>query len=445
MESQRQWTFLQPAPDCQNNRETVIAGLACCLWFVAIILRRAELPDWTTFEMLFEASSFIVFAGIPIFFLATPSGEKWAQRVLLPRQGLVVQVTLCTVLGLFIGIGHALPLTPKHFPWLDTLKVLFFPQQFWLNSALFLGGIFIASRIPFAALALRQTLATEPNRTWRPMRSLAVLLVLHTLYLALRQGTALEGLVVGLTYGLVCWGIGRLGKGTPSAPIRLLPADGLLMVLCAGIIYSFSIPSFSFGVFIAVDLFILVLIYGLGLGRAHFGYSFQMRRSDGWGVLQMMVIAILLLVPLAVLSGFVQPERIGQQVSVSKLVSYFILFTFRVGIFEEVFFRTGLMVLWRDLLQSRTLPLSPERQVWFAAGGSSVLFGLAHIGNQSSGGSSLTTEAYAVTYIGLATLASLCYALAFARSNRLAPPILVHGFVDTTAVLLLGGFLSVPF
>jgi membrane protease YdiL (CAAX protease family) len=436
-----QWEFLQPKP-YRQSRETVIAFLACCLWFGAIVLRRSELSDWTTPEILFEASTFVIFAGIPVFFLATPLGEKWVQRVLLPRQGLATQIILCTALGCFIFIGRILPLNPNHFPWLDTFKVLFIPQQFWLNSALFLGGIFVVARIPFAALRLRQASGTGHNL--RQNRELCLLLLLNALYLASRQGTPLEGLVVGITYGLVCWVISRWGQTKSPEPDRLLPVDFLLMVLCAGIIYPLSLPSFSVGVFIAVDLFILVLIYGTELGRAHFGYSFQMRRQDMWIVLQVMIIAILLLIPLALLSGFVQPERTGQYFSWTKLASYFTLFTFRVGIFEEIFFRAGLMVLWRDLLQHRTPPISPNKQVWIAAGGASVLFGLAHIGNQS-GSSSLTTGAYTVTYIGLATLASLCYSLAFARSNRLAPAILVHGFVDTTAVLLLGGFLSVPF
>jgi membrane protease YdiL (CAAX protease family) len=47
--------------------------------------------------------------------------------------------------------------------------------------------------------------------------------------------------------------------------------------------------------------------------------------------------------------------------------------------------------------------------------------------------------------MALATLASMLYSIAFAKTNRLAIPILIHGFVDTVAVVLLGGSLAVPF
>jgi membrane protease YdiL (CAAX protease family) len=438
----KQWEFLQPKP-YPGRREGAIALLACTLWFGAIVLRRSEFPDWSATEILFEASSFAVFAGIPVFFLATSQGERLAQRILLPRQGLAAQGILCAVLGAYLSIGHGLRLSSEHFPWLEVLNRLFVPEQFGLNTALFLGGVFVAARIPFVALTLRRI-----PLHWRDVlkaRQLVLLLLLNTLYLSLRQtGTSLEGLWVGLIYGLVCLGMSWVGWPKRSSGDRLFPSDFFLMMLCVGIIYHFSTPSFSFGVFIAVNLFILVLIYGTGLGRVHFGYSFQMRRADWKVLVQMMVIAASILVPLALFSGFVQPERVGRGFSLLKIVSYFVLFTFRVGIFEEIFFRSGVMVLLRDQLQHSKRQYPPQFIAGLSALGCSVLFGLAHIGNQA-GDSHLAPWVYATIYIGLATIASLCYALTFARTNCLAPPILVHGFVDTTAVLLLGGFLSVPF
>jgi membrane protease YdiL (CAAX protease family) len=277
------------------------------------------------------------------------------------------------------------------------------------------------------------------------------LLLLNTLYLGLhRTGNPIEGIAVGLTYGLVCLGISwpkwkpPLSRDSCAPRVRLIPADFFLMILCAGIIYCFSTPSFSFGVFIAVDLFILVLIYGTGLGRAHFGYSFQLRPSDGWVLLRNIAIASLVLIPVAIASGFVHPQGVAN-FSLLKVLSYFALFTLRVGIFEEIFFRSGLMVLFRDLLQARTHKPSPQALVWIPALGCSLLFGLSHIGNEAIANTTLEPWQYKGLYILLATIASLFYSIAFAQTNRLAPPILIHGFVDTTAVLLLGGFLTVPF
>lgn len=434
-------------PQLYNGRgEIAIAVLFCTLWVSAIAVRLSGVEGWSLAEILFEASAFGIFAAIPVFFLATPWGERLAHRILLPNQGLTAQIILCAALGMYVSLGHILTLNPKHFPWLVQLDNLFVPGQFWFNILLFLGGVFVATRIPFVMLELRQV----PFH-FKAQRQLGGLLLLNTLYLGLhRTGNPMEGIAVGLTYGLVCLGISgpkwknHRSRDSCAPRVRLIPADLFLMILCAGIIYYFSTPSFSFGVFIAVDLFILVLIYGTGLGRAHFGYSFQLRPSDGRVLLKNIAIASLVLIPIAIASGFVRPQGVAS-FSPLKVLSYFALFTLRVGIFEEIFFRSGLMVLFRDLLEARTDKPSPQPLVWIPALGCSVLFGLSHIGNEAITNTTLAPWQYKGLYILLATTASLFYSITFAQTNRLAPPILIHGFVDTTAVLLLGGFLVVPF
>jgi membrane protease YdiL (CAAX protease family) len=419
--------------------ESAIALLSTCLWFIAIVLRLSAFPDWTFAEILFEAGSFAIFAAIPIFFLATPNGEQFAHRVLLPNHGLTVQSILCLALAIYIGIGHSLGINPKHFPWLEQLEQLFISGQFWLNTLLFLSGVFIAARIPFVVLDTRQT-----PFLLKEHRELCLLLVLNLLYLTLHNtGNPLEGFWIGIVYGLVCLGMNWPGWKKPQGHNHLIPFDLFLMILCTGIIYVASTPSLSFGVFIAVDLFILVLIYGIGLGRAHFGYSFQIRPRD-WRVLGGMIeIATLVLIPLALISGFVKPEH-AIQLSWGNVLSYFALFTLRVGIFEEIFFRSGLMVFIRDQLQQNST-LSSRKITILSAIGCSILFGLAHIGNEASANTALAPWQYKGLYILLATTASLFYSATFAQTNRLAPSILIHGFVDTTAVLLLGGFLAIPF
>jgi membrane protease YdiL (CAAX protease family) len=439
------YPFIKPQP-YDGPGEIAIAVLFCILWVGAIAVRLSGVEDWSLAEILFEASSFGIFAAIPVFFLATHRGERLAHRILLPNQGLTAQIILCTALGMYVSLGHILHLNPKHFPWLVQLDHLFVLDQFWFNTLLFLGGVFVATRIPFVMLGLRQV----PFH-FKAQPQLCGLLLLNTLYLGLhRTGNPMEGIAVGLTYGLVCLGISwpkwkkHLRRDSCAPRVRLIPSDFFLMILCAGIIYCFSTPSFSFGVFIAVDLFILVLIYGTGLGRAHFGYSFQLHLSDGQVLLRNIAIASLVLIPVAIASGFVRPQSVAN-FSPLKVLSYFALFTLRVGIFEEIFFRSGLMVLFRDLLQAKTHKPSPQALVWIPALGCSVLFGLSHIGNEAIANTTLNPLQYRGLYILLATTASLFYSITFAQTNRLAPPILIHGFVDTTAVLLLGGFLVVPF
>lgn len=469
-----------------GRTEGVAAVLGICTWFVAIMVRLSLTGsgDWTWPEKLMEASSFAIFAALPIFGLATPTGERFAKQVLLPRQGLGFQALVCGLIGVLVGIGRSLQVNPLHFPWVTQMSDLGAPNQFYFNLALFLGGLFVALRIPFLLLPLRQKpLQQEPlqqGRPWQRGKSLRqqikshgelfFLLLLNLLYLCgvhtslwwpQPPGSEWEGLMIGLVYLALCLGMSgaigmpqrkasRRGSHQPYLDLSLDKphiADHLtsfdlgLMVLCAASIYWVSTPSFSFGVFIAVDLLILVVVYGSGLGRAHFGYSFQMRRVDWLALIQILAIALVTLVPLAVFSGFVQPQR--AEMSIAKILTYFALFTLRVGVFEEVFFRSGLMVFFRDQLLSRG-GASPQQITWISALGCSLLFGIVHIGNEASD-SGLSPWLYKSLYILLATAASMFYAIAFARSNRLAPAVLAHGFIDTVAVVLLGGFLSVPF
>ncbi len=495
------YIFLQPKP-YSGLGEGFIALLGITIWFAAILLRHhlPEAGNWPPSESLSEAFSFVAFAAAPVFGLATPQGEQFVKQVLLPKQGLGFQCLLCAALAVLIAFGKGLNFSPRHFNWIEQLNTLIITGQFWLNSALFLGGVFVALRIPFVVQSLRQN--PQPSLRWQ----LYGLLLLNTLYLSLHH-TAIpwEGFAISAVYGLVCLGLVWPSQIiTASLPQRLVPSDFGLMVLCVAILYWLSVPSFSFGVFIGVDLFVLVMIYGSGLGRSHFGYSFAMRHQD-WPVLGVIVgAAIVTLVPIATLSGFVQPTQAQNQFSPLRLAVYFVLFTFRVGIFEEVFFRSGLMVLLRDCLTHRaelsrpsasilspsslshspkTLSFShPRRRAnsgsprpfwargwrgsyscnnssqWRILGaqrsprtilllsvlGCSILFGLSHVGN-ASGTNPLTLWQYRGLYIALATSASMFYALAFAKTNRLAVPILVHGVVDTVAVVLLGGSLAVPF
>lgn len=439
----KQWAFLQPQP-YSGKGEGAIAVLGCLVWGAAILLRRSQLPDWTLVEACVESISFTVFAALPLFGLATPWGQRFAQRVLLPRQGLITQCLLCGGLALYLALGWRLGLSSQHFPGFEQLEGLWIPHAWVLNAVLFLGSVFVAARIPFVVLALGHSSRERTHRR-HLLQQLGLLLVGLGVLLGLRQqGIALEGVGVAVAYGLVTWSVIAPTQPKIGGRLSLTLRDLGLMVLCAGIIYLFSVPSFGFGVFIAADLFVLVLVYGRGLGREHFGYSFQLRWVDVGTVVIITAIAIAVLSPLALVSGFVQPDRAGQPLTLPTVLSYYTLFSLRVGLFEELFFRAGLMVLFRDLLLQRKAPLSPSALIGLSAFGSSLLFGIVHVGNRP-GESGLHPVAYAAIYIVLATLASGFYSLAFARTQRLGAAMLVHGCVDATAVLFLGGFLSVPF
>jgi membrane protease YdiL (CAAX protease family) len=441
--------FVQRKP-YSGQGESAIAFIFSGLWFFGIWLRlgSGDLGQWTLPEKLWEASSFVMFGAIPIFGLATPLGERVVQRFLLPREGLGFQLWLCLSLGVFVSAARLLGFPPEHFEGIQQLNALIWPNQFWGNTLLWLGGVFVAARFPFLMLAQRQVLQTRGRSLWQS-RSLLLCLGLNTLYLlAVHTNTfglhpghkSLEGYWISLLYILICGGMtwaGRKRQGQKTTPV-----DFFLMVLCIGILYWLSVPSFRFGVCVGVDLFIVAGIYGLGLGRAHFGYSFQLRGWDAWVWLRTILMAAIVLIPLSVLTGFVQPSTSTTLLTPSRWVSYFLLFSFRVGIFEEVFFRSGLMVFIRDAFPAKA---SPRTIAWWSAGFASVVFGLVHVGNEPGAASQLAPIYYKSLYIALATVASLFYSLAFGETNRLTASIWIHGFVDTTAVVLLGGFLAVPF
>jgi membrane protease YdiL (CAAX protease family) len=451
--------------------EVAFAAIACLLWFSAsLIWFHLDGETWTLLEQVIEASAFVVFAGLPIFCLATKPGEKFTQYWLLKRHGLWFQVIGCGAIFFYILLVKSTAHNVSQFRFLAQIENLVFAQNFWLNTGVYLLGLFAALRIPFLVLTWRQPVQSGPLSGVRemphPNRQLLLLTSFYLIYLVLSQ-TALvspalktenSGYAIALVY-LVTLGVIRLPITQKTSPNRFMVFDLLLSALCIYSIFSFTRPIFRFGIFIPVDLFIVVIIYGIGLGREHFGYSFQVRPQDVRYVAKMIAIAILLLVPAAFGLGFVSPKLVtaiaesgGLLPFLLKLFSFAILFSFRVGVFEEILFRAGLLIFIRDQLfihdqrQNSGKGLSDRRRTLIiAAVLCSIIFGLAHLGNSPSTDSFISFWQYKFAYLCLATLASLFYSLAFVETNRLWSSIVIHGFVDTTAVVLLGAELIAPF
>lgn len=460
--------------------EVAWGAIACLLWFSASMIRFSQDGEaWTVAEQIIESGAFVVFAGIPIFFLATKPGEKFVKYYLLKQHGLRFQLLVCGAMFLYLSLVKSTAQNLGQFRFLSQIENLVFAQNFWLNTGVFLLGVFAALRIPFLVLDWRRSRPWEPslaeprsraigksqNSTWQ----LWVCTGLYVLYVILSQ-TALvspalktenSGYWIALAY-LLTLGIMTLPITQKTSPTRFMVFDLLLSVLCIYSIFGFTRPIFRFGVFIPIDLFVVVIIYGIGFGREHFGYSFQVRPQDVRYVAQMIAIAILLLVPTAFGLGFVSP-KLGSAIAdsgglwtfVLKLFSFAVLFSFRVGVFEEILFRSGLLIFIRDQLFLRAQrrqggmgdqPMGDRRTyLVLAALLCSIIFGLAHLGNSPSADSFISFWQYKFAYLLLATLASMFYSLAFVETNRLWSSIVIHGFVDTTAVVLLGAELIAPF
>jgi membrane protease YdiL (CAAX protease family) len=446
-----------------GNGELAFAVIGCVVWFSAILIRLSfSSKSWTLTEKLVEATSFVIFAAIPIFFLATHEGAEFARRVLLRSNGLWFQTATCLLLGAYISIVKLLGLDPSRFSWLKQFDRLIFQDYFWLNVVLFLLGAFVVLRLPFVMLALRdRTSHSLKQPTLRSIikqnRQLLTLLILNFIYISLVNtslvSTAFKaessGYFIGFAYFLITALL--LSPIVNPSATRMTVFDLLLTGACLLSLFCFSKPFFGFGPFIGLTLFVLVVIYGTRLGREHFGYSFQIRKTDFFYTIKAVLTAALILVPLALLLRFTQPQTSTFNLptiahSLLFFLSYAVLFGFRVGLFEEILFRSGLMVFIRDQIQVRS-PLQRDRKqlVLLSAVICSIIFGLCHIGNDPGAGIALTPFQFKAIYAALATLASMFYALAFGETNRLWASITIHGIVDTIAVLLLGASLVVPF
>jgi len=452
--------FAQPKKYSGRN-ELIVAILACLIWFSAVIIRLnfSGSQQWTNLEKILEATSTVFFCGLPVFFLATPQGSRIAKKNLLENAGLLFQVLVCVALTIYISVVKFLSLNPIHFVWLNQINSLIFEDKFWLNTVLFIAGVFVGLRIPFLMLKLRISKEVKTNKNFiavaRLNSQLLLLLGINFVYLVLTHTSLIssnynsnqfEGYYIGLGYILVFLLMtSPICKRTSNQ--KLMIFDLFLIIACLGILFYFSMPFFSFGTFMSINLFVLVIVYGLELGREHFGYSFQVRLLDLKYLLYHLPLVILILVPPAVLLGFVKPAHLlGSRSEILNLSAYAVLFSFRVGIFEEIFFRSGLMVFIRDQLNERAkAKLTNQIITCYSAVICSVVFGISHVGNNPGPESLLSSSEYKLVYVLLAVLASLFYSFAFGETNRLWCSITIHGFVDTVAVVLLGGFLTVPF
>ncbi len=451
--------FVRPKKHSGGN-EFIVAVVACFIWFVAVALKLSiqDQNDWSALEKIVEASSIVMFCGFPVFFLATPLGSKVAENILLKKDGLWFQLSVCLTLIAYISLVRFLGFNSDKFLWLDQMNNLVIRDHFLINTMLFTIGVFVALRTPFLMLRLRKNnLEIKESkkliRIFNQNLELLVLLVINFVYMVLSH-TSLsnnfgsnhyEGYYVGTGYFLIfALMLLSISKKTSFNKVTLF--DFLLIIICASILFWFSVPFFSFGTFMGVNLFVVVVVHGTGLGREHFGYSFQIRKQDVKYLVSNLPLVTLVLGSLALFLGFVKlPNLFESNLEILKLVSYSILFSFRVGIFEEIFFRSGLMVLIRDQLYESITENNSQKIVFYSALGCSFLFGLSHIGNNPGTESLLTPLEYKSVYFLLAVLASLFYSFAFAETNRLWCSIMIHGFVDTVAVVLLGSSLTVPF
>jgi membrane protease YdiL (CAAX protease family) len=319
-------------------------------------------------------SSFTALAFSSVFPLATPAGEGWVRRMLQERRlDLLASLPL-----LFVGF-YLLILWIGGFPELttDALKRVTDPWS-RLPLPVFLAG----------AAGL--------------------------LYGGFRGGLSLATRSAAQTQGSLYFGWKQLGCVVLTALPYLVLQEVLPILWC------FTTP-----------VSVLVLVYGTGLGREYFGFTFLPRslKEAGFVVALLILGLVLFLATNAIVGGITYTGGLWSA-SWLKVYTASFIWLFIVGISEEVIFRCGILTLFAAYLGR-----SASQRWWTkhprigAVLATSLLFGLAHF-------------PHGPVLMFLAFLASLLYGLSFVAGKSLFGPVLLHGMLN---VLLLMNFKLLAF
>jgi len=314
---------------------------------------------------------FTAVAFSSVFALATPPGERWIRRMLAGKR---TTAYLAALPPLYAGL-YLLTLWAGGFPELytDALKKIVEPwSRFPLPLVLavaaillygcFRGGLALARRVDANAAEL------PPHFGWR---QLGCVLFTAFPYLVLQE---------------------------------FLP-----------LLWCFSTPAA-----------LIVMMYGAGLGREYFGFTFMPRsRKEALFVIALLISGLLLFLATNFIVGGIAYTGDLWQMPWWKVYTSTFMMLFIVGISEEVIFRCGILTLFASLLE-RYRCRYPRSA---AAIATSLLFGIAHF-------------PHGPLLMFLAFLASLLYGLAFVGGKSLFGPVLLHGLLN---VLLLKNFQLLAF
>ena len=320
-------------------------------------------------------ATFTALAFGSVFALATPAGGRWVQRRLANRRGTAL---LCVLPLLYTGLF---------------LLVLWFGDFPELHFAALKKVTGFWARLPLPAfLALAAAL----------------------LYGGFHAGLALARRATTKTAGPSHFGMRQFGCVLVVAVPYLVLQEVLPLLWC------FSTPAA-----------LVVMVYGTGLGREYFGFTFlpRSRREAGFVVL-LLAGGLLVFLATNLLVGGISYTGDLWKMSGVQIYTFSFMMLFIVGISEEVIFRCGVLMLFATYLErfgsNRWWGRHPRTAAVIAT---SVLFGVAHF-------------PHGPLMIFLAFLASLLYGLAFAGGRSLFGPVLLHGLLN---VLILKNFQLLAF
>ena len=368
----------QPTPPFRVRGEMALAALIPPLSFAFQVLdmlygKSATPGESHAYVILLATFTALAFGSV--FALATPAGERWVRRRLANRRGTAL---LCALPLLFTGL------------FLLVLWLGGFPE---LHFAALKKVTGIWARLPLPAfLALAAAL----------------------LYGGFRTGLALARREAKKTAGPSHFGMRQFGCVLVTAVPYLVLQEVLPLLWC------FSTPAA-----------LVVMVYGTGLGREYFGFTFlpRSRREAGFVVLLLLSGLVLFLATNLLVGGISYTGELWKM-SGMKIYTFSFMMLFIVGISEEVIFRCGVLTLFATYLgrfgANRWWGRHPRTAAVIAT---SALFGIAHF-------------PHGPLMIFLAFLASLLYGLAFVGGRSLFGPVLLHGLLN---VLILKNFQLLAF
>lgn len=369
----------QPTPPYEIKGETALAIAMPPLAFAFQLLDSLYGKSFSAGQSLSYVVILALFTAVAfssVFALATPPGERWVRRMLAGKR---TTAYLAALPLLYVGL-YLLTLWAGGFPELytDALKKITDPWSrlplplFFAVAAILLYGCFRGG-LALAKRADANAAASPPHFGWRQF---GCVLVTAFPYLVLQE---------------------------------ILP-----------LLWCFSTPAA-----------LIVMMYGAGLGREYFGFTFMPRsRKEALFVAMLLISGLMLFLATNFIVGGIAYTGGLWQMPWWKVYTSTFMMLFIVGISEEVIFRCGILTLFATYLARTT------SNGWWgrcprtaAAIATSLLFGIAHF-------------PHGPLLMFLAFLASLLYGLAFVGGKSLFGPVLLHGLLN---VLLLMNFKLLAF
>ena len=320
-------------------------------------------------------SAFTAVAFASVFVTATPFGERQIRKLLADRRGMAL---LCALPLLYTGL---------------------FLLILWL------GGF---NELQSAALK-------KVTGIWAQLPlPLFLALAAALLYGGFRSGLALAQQAAKKAAGTLQFGLRQFGCVLVTAVPYLVLQEVLPLLWC------FSTPAA-----------LIVMVYGTGLGREYFGFTFLPRsRREAGAVLLLLASGVLLFLATNFIVGGITYTGELWQMTAAKIYMFSFMMLLIVGISEEVIFRCGVLMLFATYLgragAGRWWGRHPRTAAVIVT---SALFGIAHF-------------PHGPLMIFLAFLASLLYGLAFVGGRSLFGPVLLHGLLN---VLILKNFQLLAF